>query len=310
MTSCGAPEQKIKLRVTDESGKPLEGVDCMAGFTLEEPNGKWKDTSDKRKSGPDGIVELQGETLRCETLVRATAPGYYKSEIYRYLMTGKAANRWEPWPVEVDLVMKKIVKPHPMYAVKPNDKLKFVLPEKGEKTVGFDLLKMDWIAPHGKGQQADFLLEARRDSEGAAGHFPPGTMTVTFSNAADGIQPVASAALGGSLLVSPQIAPEGGYVTTCRFSSHPLQDGQFPGIDLDRRVWVFRIRTVTDRSGRVVSAHYGKIQAAPEVLFFATGPAFRMTYYVNAEPNEKWLEWDMKTNLFKDLDRRNWPDRP
>ncbi len=35
--------------------------------------------------------------------------------------------------------------------------------------------------------------------------------------------------------------------------------------------------------------------------------AFRATCYLNAEPNERSLEWDMKTNLFADLPRERWP---
>jgi hypothetical protein len=59
-----------------------------------------------------------------------------------------------------------------------------------------------------------------------------------------------------------------------------------------------------------MSAYYGKIQDHPDVLLFPQGPAFRMTYYLNGKENDRSLEWDMKTNLFKDLNQAHWPRQP
>jgi hypothetical protein len=59
-----------------------------------------------------------------------------------------------------------------------------------------------------------------------------------------------------------------------------------------------------------MSARYGKIQGAPEVVFFSHGTAFRMTYYLNKDPNDRGLEWDMQNNLFADLPEHHWPRNP
>jgi hypothetical protein len=66
--SCGAPEQKLRIRVTDESGTPLKDVACMGGW--------WKDVFVHGVTDQDGIVELTGQTRRHETLAKATIEGY------------------------------------------------------------------------------------------------------------------------------------------------------------------------------------------------------------------------------------------
>lgn len=65
-----------------------------------------------------GSVELKGETIWYETSVSAEPEGFYKSLKYGHWTIKRNGDRWEPWPVEVDLVMKKEGNPKPMYAVK------------------------------------------------------------------------------------------------------------------------------------------------------------------------------------------------
>jgi hypothetical protein len=300
--SYGAPEQKLRIRVTDESGAPLKDVACMGGW--------WKDVFAHGATDQDGIVELTGRTRRHETLAKATIEGYYSSEVYRFMMTGSNGNHWEPWPVEVNLVMKKIRNPHPMYAVKPGDNMKFTFPNADILAIAFDVMEGDWVAPHGKGKIADLVLSPRRNEEKASEQLPPGTMLLAFSNPNDGIIAIADAPAGGSDLASPTEAPISGYLKECVFSNRPLVDGLFPGLELSRRVWVFRVRSKVDDKGNIVNAYYGKIQGQPEILFFRQGPAFRMTYYLNGKENDRSLEWDMKTNLFNDLIQAHWPRKP
>ena len=300
--SCGEPEQKLRIRVTDESGTPLKDVACTGGW--------WKDVFVHGTTGADGMVELTGRTGRHETLAKAKISGYYPSEIYGFMMTGMSGNHWEPWPVEVNLVMKKIRNPHPMYAVRPGDGMRFDFPKGDSTSYGFDLMERDWIAPNGKGKIVDFILEARKGDFKPHNDLPPGEIYLSFPNPNDGIIPMEKAPLGGSELLSPQEAPVDGYLKEFSFSSDPLHDGIFPTVELGRRVWIFRIRTKVDEKGKVISGFYGKIQTHPNVLLFPRGPAFRMTYYLNGQENERNLEWDMKTNLFKDLKQEHWPRKP
>lgn len=188
--------------------------------------------------------------------------------------------------------------------------MKFTFPKNVEQPIGFDLLERDWVDPHGKGKRADCMVSFDRQDPDAEGHFPLGNMSLTFPNPIDGILPVFSAAEGGSVLWSHREAPDGKYEKSFQFSSHPQDDGIHPSLEFSKRTWVIRVRSVTDDEGNLVSALYGKIQGAPEVIFFSHGPAFRMTYYLNGNPNERGLEWDQKNNLFSDLPKLHWPQNP
>lgn len=79
--SCGAPEQKLRIRVTDESGAPLKDDACMGGW--------WKDVFVHGATNMDGIVELTGRTGRHETLAKATIEGY------RGLMVAAPPAAWQ-----------------------------------------------------------------------------------------------------------------------------------------------------------------------------------------------------------------------
>ena len=272
--------------------------------------GWWKDVFVHGSTDQNGVVEMTARTGRYETFVKAELPGYYRSKICKFMMTGSTADHWEPWPVEVNLVMKKIRNPHPMYALEAKDAMKFSFPNGEGREFGFDLMVGDWVAPHGKGIVADFVLSPRKGEAKEDEMFPPGTMLLAFSNSADGIIAVPEAPVGGSSLASPTEAPPFGYLKEWEFSNRPSKDGLFPGLDPLRRVWVIRVRSKVDEKGNFVSAYYGKISGHPEILFFPHAPAFRMTWYLNDTKNERNLEWDLKTNLFKNLDRIYWPMSP
>jgi hypothetical protein len=310
LPACGHPEQKFAITVIDESGKPVEGIECNAWFKKPGQDSPVKDYFLTGRTDHLGETELVGSTMWGPTSVEASKDGYYPSTAGDHWTVTRNADHWEPWPVKVDLVMKKVGIPKPMYAVKPGTGMKFVVPEDVAQPVGFDLLERDWVEPHGKGQHPDFLLQFQRDDPSATGRFPKGKMKLTFPNPADGIYPAFSTAEGGSILLSPAQASKGGYEGSAEFSSHPHNDGIHPGLAIDRRTWVFRVRTRVDEQGNLASARYGKIQGVPEVIFFSHGPAFRMTYYLNKDPNDRGLEWDMKNNLFADLPERHWPRNP
>lgn len=310
LTACGEPEQKFKVTVIDESNTPMKGVDVSAWFNRRGKNSPLDSYKVTGSTNADGVVELQGETVWYQTSVSAQPEGYYKSMKYGHWTITRNANRWEPWPVEVNLLMKKIRNPKPMYALKPGTGMKFIFPKNADHPVGFDLLEHDWIEPYGKGSHSDFLIWFKRNDPKAEASFPEGKMQLAFSRPNDGILPVFSEAEGGSILWSPSEAPVSGYMANTEFSSHPQNDGIHPTLSFERRTWVFRVRTELDSKGNIISAVYGKIQGAPEVIFFSHGPAFRMTYYVNGELNDRSLEWNQRNNLFSKLPQMHWPQNP
>jgi hypothetical protein len=159
------------------------------------------------------------------------------------------------------------------------------VPER-EKGIGFDLEIGDWTAPHGKGKTADLIFTGTGDV--ANGSY---RLRWTFSNPGDGIRVVPLDAGARCELKSPKEAPADGYAPSLELNS----EGRVVGADgrLGERpaCFLFRVRTVLDEKGKVVSAHYGKIY--PEQL--------NVVYYLNPEPNARSLEYDPARNLFGQL---------
>lgn len=314
LTSCGEPIQKFKVEVLDEKGVPMHDIEVAAWFNRRGKSSPLDSYKVSAHTDEKGLVELKGETVWYQTSVEAHKEGYYMSMKDGHWTENRNGIRWEPWPVEVKLVMKKIGEPHPMYAVRTKDGLSFKFPTPGKLgPAGFDLELRDWVEPYGKGKTADFIISGTLDDPSNPGYreekgrrimsFAKGVIRVAFNNPDDGIRMFEDN--GGSKLAGPSIAPVGGYVNAWEFSSWT---GEGSTASPPVNCYVFRVRTVRDDRGNIVSARYGKLDGPPRGSF-GLSSFVDMVYYFNSGPNDRRLEWDHKTNLFKDLDQGNWPER-
>jgi len=309
-TACGNPEQKFEVKVRDEDGKPLEGIVCKAGFNLPKKEGTG--ISPYIVSGvtaANGSVEISGETVFFDTSVRVSGEGYYDSVVEKLWITGKNGKRWEPWPVRVDLTIKKKKTPQPMYVAKFDAQKWLALPDGGLGPFGFDLEIGDWVKPLGKGLNADFILEGNRNEPSANLQNPKGSVTLTFTNELDGI--ISYDDSGGSTHVGPTDAPKNGYVNRWEFKNWKSDGAVLGGISRDFRneAYVFRVRTRVDSNGKIVEARYGKIDGRIRGWLIDKAPGIMFTYYFTDTPNERGLEWDMKNNLIAN-DKIKAPRRP
>ena len=311
LAACGDPEQEFRVKVVNEDGKPMAGVDCQAGFYRASQSGTGpRSYPVKGRTDASGQVELRGETCFFNSAVRARSEGHYDCLVDKLWITGRSANRWEPWPVEVELIMKKIRNPHPMYAVGCDANFWFEMPGQKLGRYGFDLLRMDWVAPHGKGEVSDFILEGRLLNPNDQEYRPKGVVNLTFSHPGDGIQHIPGVADGGSLFTGPAEAPAEGYLDHWDFQTMSEPRRAPAGRILGPSVYAFRIRTALDENKEVASAIYGKLIHPVQASLYYKNPTVRMVYLVNRAPNDRNLEWDMEHNLFPDLDRTRWPERP
>jgi hypothetical protein len=258
----------------------------------------------------DGLVELQGETVWYQTSVSAEPEGYYKSMKYGHWTIKRAGNRWEPWPVEVDLMLKKIRNPKPMYVAKFDAQKWIKFPEKKLGPFGFDLMVGDWVDPLGAGIVPDFIIQGEKDDPSDSSPHPKGRILLSFSNPNDGVVKVADQ--GGSKLVGPSLAPEFGYSNKWDFVNWTTHSttGDMIRWDFSDEVYIFRVRTKVDNTGAIIAANYGKIDGRIVGKLSKTAPRIMMTYYLNQTPNDVGLEWDMKNNLIKDTSGMRIPERP
>jgi hypothetical protein len=210
-----------------------------------------------------------------------------KDGYYSILQTVYLQSPYDPakWNIDKTLVLKKIGKPIAMYARLVDEN-----PPTLGQPIGYDLMAGDWVCAGHKGVNADIIFQkwAYRKS-GADYEYK---VKVTFPKAGDGIQIYTIPdSENGSGLRSSHEAPLDGYLSELNKerSAHPGQPAK--NDDDPNRIYLFRVRTVKDHEGNIVSAHYGKIY----------GDFMQFSYYLNPTPNDRNIEFDPKQNLLGGL---------
>jgi hypothetical protein len=281
-----APQWKITLHVINEDGTPVTNATAFVDYYVPAPpperQGGYKWTGLTDCSGCFTVAIHAGQHIG----YGAEKPGYYSTDGLEYRFQSEVDRKWQPWNPTNDIVLKRIIKPIPMYAKRIDAQ-----PPADGNPVGYDLMAGDWVAPYGKGINPDILFTREYNRKSLQDY--DYKLTVSFPKAGDGIQEfqVPYKNMEGSALRSPHEAPTNGYQPQIvRLNvSHP---GQKLIFDYDEnRVYFFRVRTVLDENGNVKSALYGKIY----------GDFMQFSYYLNPTPNSRNVEFDPKQNLMKNL---------
>lgn len=299
---------EVKMRVLDEKGVPVEGAAVEVLFV--NSNG-----SNVRKgmSGKAGKYAASGRGNN-SVMLRAEKAGHYPVQV-------EGLSKDEDHDVEV--VLPRILNPIPLYAQHGGSATAIAFPVQNE-WVGFDLEVADWVAPHGKGKTADFLLRFKNKFKGwrngleddidahiaatkesallrkeewtmekfkiKAGKWE-GVMELSFPGEGEGLFEE-KRFLAYCPLKLPHLAPEEGYVPTRSF----VVNGNFsPGRE-DIGLFL-RTRVRRDKQGKMISANYAKVIGDFRVS--TPGPGgFSLAYYFNPTPNDRNLEFDTDKNLF------------
>ena len=232
---------------------------------------------------------------------------YYGDRGGRIEFTNQVSGRWQPWNPTIELPLRRILNPIPMYV---RELRLDVTPFPAfDEPLGYDLKKGDWLSPHGNGQIADFIFRVHCDwSEEQSPYgdqYYNATLELTFSNEGDGIiefrdsQPETE----GSIYRLPRYAPESGYTNRWSAERFTNKDGSTLATISRRKDmnYFFRVRTQKDETGKMVSAHYGKIRGPLDFGFRGKRNGLSMTYYFNPTPNDRNMEFDPSRNLFTDL---------
>jgi hypothetical protein len=283
----GPHQWTATVKVIGEDGNPIAGADVDVSYDVPaKPEGGSKRYGEVKGTTDDNGMFIASHTDSSWDLgVAVEKAGYYTSHIgYEFYYDEK---RRHP---SFTLILKKIGRPIPMYAMRLNTHVPAL-----DKAVGFDLMAGDWVAPYGRGVNSDILF---------TGHFNKGangesdfTLAVGFPNPGDGIQEfdapalIQDAKMGQSDLKSSHEAPLDGYQsqwveTDNRTPGQPVETNRNPNHN-----YYFRVRTVLDENGNVKSALYGKIY----------GDFMEFAYYLNPTPNDRNVEFDPSRNLFGNL---------
>lgn len=296
-----APAAKLTLHVTDMVGNPISGASAGIGFRLTDPKGPGtiRGKPSRGITDSNGKFTGSGDTSRYVSY-GAVKDGYYHSR-YRFRkfteITGFIGfQKWQPWNPIVDVVLKEIKNPIPLYA-KKTDSMDIPLLD---RYVGYDLKKGDWVSPYGKGLVSDFLFKLEKDFQGRRDY--SATLSLRFSNPGDGIVSVYQKPLEGSDLKLPHEAPNSGYQNRLDQSLYSKSNEVLKPFYRDDQNYFFRVRSQVDEQGNVIEALYGKIHGNIEYWDFheETGTV-KFTHYLNPSLNDRNLEFDPKKNLFKGI---------
>jgi hypothetical protein len=286
------PDAHVIVHVIDEDGRGVpDSIAGVAGTISPKPS---SETFKKALTDPMGKLDVQVKS-NGEIHVAVGKSGYYGTEIdpaYTYenrpgaLEAAFTKGRWQPDPITIKVLLKQVANPIPMYA-RP---LNRAVPAQNED-LGFDMFVGDFLTPYGRGKTSDmiFRLEVTERTKKDYDY----KLTVAFPNTADGILPFNPPShLQGSALRSPYSTPEKGFLPSWTVTrSRRPGSAESSNYDPEKHGYFFRIRSSVDKSGKILSANYGKIY----------GDFMNFTYYLNPTPNDRNIEFDPKRNLFTNL---------
>lgn len=283
---------KLSLKVVDEEGRSIEGVNielCFYGGCL---------TKDAIKGATDknGLFSAVGSSTDGVTGGVAKKEGYYNSVFHQDFFV-RRTGMWQPWNKQLKVVLRPIVKPVPMYVRNQH----FLNLPTINKEVGYDLSKSDWVAPYGVGQNSDFIFKVKKNYKNYTNF--DSKLILSFSNKNDGIQIIKDNRGGdfsvGSVFRLMRNAPENGYNQILIKRSSMGTFGMHDDNSEDNN-YIFRIRSEI-KNGHLKRAMYGKILG--EMTFDVRGTetaTIHMHYYLNPDYTQN-LEFDPKRNLFTNL---------
>lgn len=276
----------LSFSVKDLKGRPVEGATVSVRFRYmsQNPYGR-RSTYGTGTTDVKGAASLFGKTYgRIDYEV--SGPEHYATKHQIYF---KGTTRAE------SVLVRPKVNPIPMFALKSIHKL---VPAQNTE-LGFDLMKADWMPPHGRGEVQDLTIKA-------AGNMGPitleerkfwSTMAVTFAGKYDGLVPMPRRPLGAqSAMRSDYEAPKRGYKKTANFehTQNMSKKTDYESADVS----YIRIRSPQDSSasGGLYGKLYGNLVEMTE-----EGPCLTLSYlFINPAPGSRNVEFDMTQNLAPD----------
>jgi len=278
----------ITLRVVDSKSNLVQGAKVMAGFFNQRTAGGGSGITGATDG--HGLFTANG-TSDGEMHYQIKKSNYYTTEAdYWFARLNDPSmvenGRWQPWNPTNTVVLKEKRNPVPMFA----KQLDTVMPVENSP-IGFDLERGDWIAPYGDGIRPDLYITYTAQPKGIW------RFKVVCSNALDGF--VRTRKDTWSRFGSDYEAPIGGYESLV---VQTLDDTKTPRIvdELgNTELLVFRVQSVTDTTGNIVSAKYGKIYG-PTEFGIGTRHYLHFNYYFNPDGTRN-LEFNTHSNLFKHL---------
>lgn len=263
----------IQFEVTDEEGRPVEEAIVEATFVYWQDN-PWRRASRlvRGETGASGRVMMRSVSLG-RLSYRVARTGYYDSEGRSSFRGGR---------IRIPVTLRSVRNPVPM-SVSRNVLL--VPPAVGEN-FAIDLVKLDFLPPHGAGETADIRIQAQyleRDEERFMA-----LMGIHFVGENNGFYPIRlPRPLLDSSFRSDYIAPSADFR-----SDLVLADGSGippPKDAATDQDFYFRLRSRPGAEG-AIEGLYGKIYGLG-VTMSSKGPSLYFeAYFLNPQWNAREME--------------------
>lgn len=292
----------FSVRAVDEGGKPVPeatvNIDFYRSPGLGEGAGLVMDRSAEFRTDTNGVATVEG---RCNGSVgwNVEKAGFYRTIGPDTILSPAGVNRWAAEKEMYEVELRAIGNPIPMYA----RHMRHMLIPEHNTALGFDLVKGAWLPPHGAGEVADFVVSLNCEFGGTrrdGNLLFEAKLSLSFSNEGDGIQEIEREPLRGSVFRLPRFAPEDGYTPVWTSETYARETKDYC-VFKENQNFIFRVRTLKDEQGNIISAQYGKIAGPIFYEVRESGATMKFTYYLNPTPNDRNLEFDPSRNLFTDL---------
>ena len=149
----------VEVRVIDEDGGAVSNAEVEVYFGLSVREG----ATIKGKTDGNGMFAAKGKTTG-EIYIDAKQKGFYdtskKIDIAADEDRKVSWGKWMPTTIHVDAMLRRIGKPVKLLT---SDFSKDYFIKEAGMTLGFDLLKQDWVKPWGHGEVVDFEVTYELD---------------------------------------------------------------------------------------------------------------------------------------------------
>ena len=278
---------KFTVCVVDSTRTPVPGATVEVGFY---PHDYTVRDSNLAVSDGDGLCAFEGMTT-AYVYLKAGKEGYYTTERrhYFYVMCTDCVKdgKWQPWGATLELVMKEIRSPAPLYVKYPRS---ITFPKKGVPC-GFDCVAGDLVGPDGAGKTADLIFTFNGEKRA-----PLDFNYELRVRTANGGGLIRGRLDKWSELKSPHAAPETGYETEMVFRfNRPKDKVRGDSILGDDEYLLFETYSRGEQPcvGKLYGGMlFGEDYDSPER--WGTG----FLYFFNPVPGDRRLESDPERNLF------------
>jgi hypothetical protein len=275
-------------------------MDTVDVVDAKDPSKGYKDIPVKGITDCNGCWSMEGKT-HDRPAASAQKKGYYDSVVRFVFDKWKTKPwRWNPYEQKATIILRKINNPIPMYAWNMR---RMDYPVGTNTWVGYDMLRAEWMPPHGKGEIEDVRFHVW-SSKGYERGKPSDIMTVRFMGVNNGVCGISEGSVFyQSWLKLPYDAQPEGYEEK-EFIVKTFIDIEGvsrPETNTGTTNCFFRIRSKTDKDGKFIEGLYGKIRG-PLGVEGGRGIRVAMIYYVNPTQNDLNMEFDPKKNLIRKKD--------